>query len=257
MRPSPLAMALSGSPLPTTPPSQPMTSSLAVARFSYFPSLVFQFDLPDAVALNEQLLTLISAVRKADEKGVEKSNDSYLGGWHSREILHKLPGFEPLVGYINKAGEHICGDLQYDKTYDLRIGSMWSIINPPGAYNLAHVHPRSLWSGVYYVQAPHNCGRISFTDPRPANVMTAPRYIPNQRAPRKCWTKVCFSPVAGRMLVFPSWLSHSVEPNRAIPASGCGHNGDRVIVSFNLSQQAKKQAYSPLSTLPVRLGGDQ
>ena len=203
-----------------------MSSSLAVAEFSYFPSLVFRFDLPDAETLNEQLLTLISAVREADKKGVEKSNNRYLGGWHSRENLHKLPGFEPMVGYIHKSGELISSELRYDNAYALRIGSMWSIINPPGAFNLAHVHPRSLWSGVYYVLAPDKSGKISFTDPRIANVMNKPRYM--RKLPKKCWTKVSFSPVAGMMLVFPSWLYHSVEPNRAAPADGGGHNGDRV-----------------------------
>lgn len=217
-----------------------MTSSLAVAQFSYFPTLVFRFDLPDAEALNEQLLTLVSAVMEADEGGVEKSNSRYLGGWHSRGILHKLPAFEALVGHIHEAGERISSDLRYDETQALRISSMWSIINPPGAFNLAHVHPGCLWSGVYYVQAPNGCGRISFTDPRLANVMIKPRYKRNHRAPKKCWTKVSFSPLAGRMLVFPSWLYHSVEPNRANPADGGGHNGDRVIISFNLSQKNKK-----------------
>ena len=52
--------------------------------------------------------------------------------------------------------------------------------------------------------------------------------------------KVSFSPVAGRMLLFPSWLYHSVEPNRATPVDGCEQGGDRVILSFNLSQKDKK-----------------
>lgn len=183
-------------------------------------------------------------------EGVEKSNNRYLGGWHSRENLHKLPGFEPMVGYIHKSGEQISSDLGYDNTCALRIGSMWSIINPPGAFNLAHVHPGSLWSGVYYVHAPDNCGRISFADPRIANVMNKPRYMRNHRVQKKCWTKVSFSPVAGMMLVFPSWLYHSVEPNRAIPLNGCGHNGDRVIISFNLSQKNKSRPIHPRGQYP-------
>jgi hypothetical protein len=35
------------------------------------------------------------------------------------------------------------------------------------------------------------------------------------------------------MLIFPSWLYHSVQPNMADRDKG---NGDRVIISFNLSR---------------------
>jgi uncharacterized protein (TIGR02466 family) len=177
---------------------------------------------------------------EVDKEGIHKSNNRYSGGWHSREILHKLPGFEPLVRCIIKAGERISSDLQYDKGYALRIGSMWSIVNPPGASNVAHVHPRSLWSGVYYVQAPNHCGRIYFTDPRVANVMSSPRFVPNHQLPTVCRTKVGFSPVAGTMLIFPSWLYHSVAPNGATAESGSENNGNRIIISFNLSQQKNK-----------------
>jgi uncharacterized protein (TIGR02466 family) len=222
-----------------TPGLEGKKSSLDVAQFSYFPSLLFRFDLTEADRLNEQLLSLIHAWRNVDKKGVEKSNYRFLGGWHSRENLHKMPGFEDIAGYIHQAGERISSELQYHNAYALRITSMWSIINPPGASNLAHIHPGSSWSGVYYVQAPEGCGSISFTDPRTANVMNRPRYMQNRRGPKSCWTKVRFSPVAGRMLVFPSWLYHSVDPNRANHADGDRHNGDRVIISFNLSQFKK------------------
>jgi uncharacterized protein (TIGR02466 family) len=222
-----------------------LMSNLAVARFSYFPTLVFRIDLPDAEALNERLMALISEVKKADGDGIEKSNSRYLGGWHSRGLLHKLPGFELIVGYIHNAGERISGDLRYDETLALRISSMWTIVNPPGAFNLAHVHPGCLWSGVYYVKTPDACGKISFTDPRTANVMSKPKYTPKHRVPRMCWSKVSFEPVAGRMLVFPSWLYHAVEPNRATPTDGSGLKGDRVIISFNLSQRNKQQIQRP------------
>ncbi len=214
-----------------------MTSSLAVSSYSYFPTQVYQFDLPEAEALNEQLMTLISALRSVDEEGIQKSNRQELGGWHSRGVLQKLPEFEPLVNHVREAGERISSDLQYDETQELQISSMWSIVNPPGAFNLAHVHPGCLWSGVYYVRAPEGCGKISFTDPRLAHIMNKPKYSPDRGAPKKCWTKVSFTPVGGKMLLFPSWLYHAVEANRADPDDG---NGERVIISFNLSQRKRK-----------------
>ena len=67
--------------------------------------------------------------------------------------------------------------------------------------------------------------------------MTPVKYIPGAKRPRNCWTRVRHKPVAGRMLVFPSWLYHSVNPNRS---RAKGKNADRIIVSFNLSQKKRR-----------------
>ena len=90
---------------------------------------------------------------------------------------------------------------------------MWSIINPPGSANRAHIHPGCTWSGVYYIQTPAGCGNIEFIDPRTENLMQQPRYVPNKKRPKHCWTKANITPKPGRMLIFPSWLYHAVAPN--------------------------------------------
>lgn len=210
-----------------------MRSLLNTKLFSYFPTLIFRFDVPDAPALNDRLLSLIHAEREKDQRGIEKSNYRQLGGWHSRDDLHKAPAYGEFIGVVDAACGSISRELGYHRSYSLRMGTMWSIINPPGASNLAHIHPGCLWSGVYYVQAPENSGQIVFTDPRTENVMRKPRYIPKQSAPKHCWTKVNFTPAPGMMLVFPSWLYHSVKPNLSREEEG---QCDRIIISFNLSQ---------------------
>ncbi|TFL19640.1 hypothetical protein DR046_03820 [Jannaschia formosa] len=55
---------------------------------------------------------------------------------------------------MNTAGEKITEDLGYSTDHALRIGTMWSIVNPPGSANRAHVHPSCLLSGVRG-DAPH------------------------------------------------------------------------------------------------------
>jgi len=201
----------------------------------YFPTLVFEFDLEDAESLNEKLLPLIYAEKEKDQAGIERSNYRNLGGWHSHVGLHKSKDYSSLVQEVNRAADLISADCGYDKAYSLRAGTMWAIINPPGSSNLSHIHPGCIWSGVYYVQAPANSGKISFTDPRTENLMIKPKYIPDQKRPRQNWTKVHYKPVPGRMIIFPSWLYHSVAPNMADGTAA--DKGERVIISFNLSQR--------------------
>ena len=206
--------------------------ALKVAQ--HFPTLVFSLDVPDSETLNGHLLEAIYAERERDRTGVRKSNFPELGSWHSHVRLHKDVTFAGLVQHVDAVAAMMCRQLGYHTSYRLRIGTMWSIINPPGSSNRAHIHPGCLWSGVYYVQAPGNAGRIEFIDPRTQNLMTPAEYIPDTKRPRICWTKVRYKPVAGRMLIFPSWLYHSVDPNRS---RAKGKDADRIIMSFNLSQE--------------------
>jgi len=126
------------------------------------------------------------------------------------------------------AAGRVSENLGYDINTSLHIDSMWSIVNLPGSHNKSHIHPGSHWSGVYYVQAPEKSGRIQFSDPRTASVMSGIRYQPNSRRKPETWVKVSHNPVAGKMIIFPSWLYHSVEPNLS--------KDERIIISFNLNQ---------------------
>jgi len=208
--------------------------ALKVTR--YFPTLIFSLDIPDSETLNAHLIEAIYAERERDRTGVNRSNFPELGSWHSHLKLHNDVTYAGLVQHVDAVSAMMCLELGYHTSYQLRIGTMWSIINPPGSSNRAHIHPGCIWSGVYYVRAPRNSGRIEFIDPRTHNMMTRVKYIPGTKGPRNCWTRVKYKPTAGRMLVFPSWLYHSVDPNRS---RAKGKDADRIIVSFNLSQKKR------------------
>jgi uncharacterized protein (TIGR02466 family) len=205
-------------------------------RRAYFPTFVFQMDVTEPAAMNARLMDLIYAEQERDQKGIERSNVAALGGWHSHTDLHKTAEFGEITGVINAATAKVAEDQGYDTRYAMKIGTMWSIINPPGCQNRAHVHPGCLWSGVYYIQAPAKAGDIEFFEPRTANLMNQPRYQPNQKRAKENWTKVRFTPTPGRMIIFPSWLYHAVDTNMATET---GRDGHRVIISFNINQVKK------------------
>lgn len=200
-----------------------------------FPTLIFQNDVQHCDELNKTLLDLTYAERETGV-AVNKSNSAALGSWHSATNLHKNSDYAPILGEVNSALALISNALNYSKEHVLKVTSMWSIINPPGNGNRSHCHPNSLWSGVYYVQAPENSGNIEFTDPRTVLVMNQPKYETKKKRPRDCWTKANYKPVPGRMFIFPAWLYHSVASNVSKEA---GRAADRIIVSFNVNQMKK------------------
>ena len=202
-------------------------------RTNYFPTLIFQYDVENSQPLNRTLLDLIYAERERDRTGVNKSHTAELGSWHSATNLQKKPEYEPLLKEVDSTLSRISQELRYAKDQALKVTTMWSIINPPGNGNRAHVHPNSLWSGVYYVQAPEGAGQIEFVDPRTVLIMNQPKYETKKKRPRDCWTKVNFKPIPGRMIIFPAWLYHGVDTNMSKEK---GRAGDRIIVSFNVNQ---------------------
>ncbi len=199
----------------------------------YFPTIVFNIAVSGKEALNDYLLELIYAERERDQKGIERSNFRKLGSWHSHNNLHLEEAYKPLSDRVHQAGRRISRQLGYHPDKHLQIGTMWSIINAPGSSNKSHIHPGSHWSGVYYVHTPESAGDIEFTDPRTSHVMNQPSFEPRKQRSKENWTKVRFTPKAGKMLIFPSWLYHSVDPNMS---DKTGKDGERAIISFNLSQ---------------------
>lgn len=200
---------------------------------AYFPTMIFQAEVSEKKLLNNHLVDIIYAERSRDENGIERSNFRKLGGWHSHNNLHHEKAYKPLVERVHQAGRRISHRLGYHADKHLKISTMWSIINAPGSSNKSHVHPGSHWSGVYYVKTPEKSGDIEFIDPRTPHVMNQLTFQPNKPRNKESWTSVRFAPEAGKMLIFPSWLYHSVDPNLS---EKTGRSGDRIIISFNLAQ---------------------
>ena len=205
------------------------------ARTLYFPTMIFQYDVEDCENLNKSLLDL-TYLEREHGPAVNKSNTEELGSWHSATGLHKEAGYKGLLAEIDSVLSRISDDLSYASDQVLKVTSMWSIINPPGNGNRAHIHPNSLWSGVYYLHAPEGAGKIEFIDPRSVIIMNQPKYENKRKRPRECWTKVSYKPIPGRMVIFPAWLYHGVDTNMSKEK---GRAGDRVIISFNINQVKK------------------
>ncbi|SNR79840.1 TIGR02466 family protein [Puniceibacterium sediminis] len=212
--------------------NDPATST-PVFREVYFPTLIYYQDIPEFGDLNQQLLNAVRMERDMDSEGLARSNEPRLGGWHSKNELHRNPAFAALTDKIMAFSREVSKTQGYDPAWPLAIDNMWSIVNPRGSHNKTHIHPNSLWSGVYYIQTPPGAGRICFTDPRTQHLMQAQRYDPNTARTSDNWAEVFFEPTPGRILLFPSWLYHSVETNLT---DATGDASDRVIISFNMYQ---------------------
>ena len=189
-----------------------------------FPTAIYFKDLPNAKELNKYLFKEIKKWRKADPKGEHKTNSGF--GWHSKTDMDKRKEYKPLIDELFKMAEECNKDFGVQPK--LGLGNMWANINPPGGMNRAHQHPNSLWSGVYWIKTPKNCGQLKIDDPRSVACMTRPRQKDTKK-PDRLWRETHYEPIAGRCIMFPSWLMHCVDPNES--------NDIRISVSFNFLQK--------------------
>ena len=219
-------------------PPDPVTRGKPLHRDQFFPSSVFYTDLHNAAEINAAVKTAVYAWREADPQGTHRTNLPQLGGWHSPTDMHTRSDYHPLLAEIIEFMHGVFSHLGYDPGYEPVCDSMWANINPRHACNRRHSHPHALWSGVYYLQTPQNCGLLSISDPRSQAQVLTPIYDPERRGP-ETWSEVHYQPIAGRLIVFPGWIEHETQPNLC-PVDGPA--GDRISISFNFCQQARGES---------------
>ena len=188
----------------------------------HFPTPVYIQEVSNAVELNQHLEKHILQWSQQD-KGVAKTN---AGGWHSTTDMNRKEEYNVLTKELFNMQEEI-----FKKEFLTQkpvLGNMWANINYPGNANRPHLHPNSLFSGVYWVKAPEKSGSLMLYEPRPGAQCTMPNRKEG-KLPPELWREVHYQPRAGTAVMFPAWLWHEVRPNQS--------NDIRISVSFNFLQR--------------------
>lgn len=178
---------------------------------SLFPTQVAVLRLPDAAQINPGLEKAVLN-RENSGRGGKRSN---IGGWQSVDNLIDWP--EPEVaelvdsmrsGVLNMVSL-VSQKIRFEAALSIYA---WANVNRSGSYNQVHTHPLNHWSGVYYVvpgeydEDDVDCpGQLQIHDPRDRADMYRHPGSPALGNPFRV------KPEAGLMVLFPSWLSHSVN----------------------------------------------
>ena len=188
----------------------------------FFSTAVWASKIDNCERINNEMFNYIINLQKKDPVGLIKSN---LKGWHSKDFNLKDEQPKIFVEAIKKNINISLNDMNWDVTkQSVNIKSMWAIINEQAAWNQKHQHSNSDLSAAYYVHAHENCGDIVFYDPRPARLYKHPI----AKSPNKLNATVSsVKPEPGLLVLFPSFLEHSVNPNMS--------NKKRIVISFNIS----------------------
>jgi uncharacterized protein (TIGR02466 family) len=134
-----------------------------------------------------------------------------------------VPELSPLFEYICQIGLKASLDLDFVDC-DIALTSAWlNINNTRQCMNNDHVHQEVL-SGVFYLQVPEESGKLVLQNLainrlwKGCNLTTQKNQFTAE--------SIHIDPIEGNIIIFPSYLPHSVETNN--------HDEERISISFDL-----------------------
>lgn len=122
----------------------------------------------------------------------------------------------------------------YNIKNKLKISNFWLNINGHKDFNKEHIHPGGVLSGVFYFKVPNNSGFIKFKHP---NMNLIDWYncdldLANIN-PISNNSEYILKPKKNMLLIFPSWINHSVDLNL--------NTEERISIAFNLCKHTNEK----------------
>src|SRR5262245_58882681 len=162
-------------------------------------------------ALDAELERLILDLRDAGEAAPRTSN---YGGWESPGDLFEIahPAIAEVRRFLAQAVADCAAEISGGRLAEVEVGLYgWANVLEDGAYHAFHLHPDNHFSGVYVVRSggrdernPHS-GVLCFYEPRAGAAMTVFEGM-------GFGEDFEVAPEAGTLVLFPSFLGHSVHP---------------------------------------------
>jgi uncharacterized protein (TIGR02466 family) len=185
-----------------------------------FSSFVEQKNLGLTSKEHRAIFDTVRVLPEMDLAGKSWSKKNYRKGYTSYSSISRLDEqftvFAPLRKKLDRAVSQYVRKLglKFDRG-ELKLSALWANVMPADCYHAFHIHPNSVVSGTYYVNVPSGASPLRIEDPRANLFMSCPaRPI-----------QIDFSPKAGEIILFESWMRHEVPPHSA--------ESSRMSVSFN------------------------
>ena len=195
---------------------------------SMFPTLVWKISLTQELrdAIETKVMATLESLRR-DLPILE-----YGHGWQSEQTLHEREEFQELASCVSQTAKSILRFLRIG--YEaVEITGCWATVLAKGATHKAHSHPNNFLSGVYYVRVYPGSDTINFHDPRRQTHVIRPPVV---ELTAENTDQVVVRLANGTLLMFPSYLEHSVDANT--------REEERISVSFNIMFSSFTEALS-------------
>jgi uncharacterized protein (TIGR02466 family) len=131
----------------------------------------------------------------------------------------------PLLDEVSDRLNHIHTRFNFNKNMRQVITDAWINLNNCKNTAQPHSHRNRFFSAVYYVKGSADTGNITFTSPIAAHGYVIDHKTMIDRFNEFNMSSRWVEPKPGRLIIFPSWLTHYVSPNFT--------DQDRLSIAFN------------------------
>lgn len=189
-----------------------------------FPTVVQTTDIENADALNERLVDAVATLQTQIPN--TKPDDwacSVYTTLHSEIDLFAIHPFSEMKPIALREVTRYADTMHmHAPAANLRILDAWINVYETGDSQEMHVHKNSVFSGIYYVQAPAGCSEVMFRSSEADTMIDPPKTATDELNA----TEALFPAVAGQMIIFRSNLQHCVLSNTT--------EAPRISLSFNV-----------------------
>lgn len=180
----------------------------------------WESELPDFSNHQKLFIETLKTLREQEPKGVQISN---VAGYHSKSNLQNYMELRPLFDYVGVMAKQACQDLNFVDC-EVYITSAWSNFNDSrSCMNVEHVHGET-FSGCFYLQTPPDSGKLVIHN-EGINRMWQGCSLTKENNVYNAET-VHLHPIEGQILMWPSYIPHSVTTNN--------HDLERISIAFNI-----------------------
>lgn len=200
-------------------------------------------DMDNPVATNRGLTDIILE-RESQTPTIKRSN---IGSWDSDKDLFEWPFEEvrTLKQWVASGIKEItlkATKNKFNPKMQDMLAHAWANVSRADSYRKIHNHEACTWSGVYYVKSDLvkeksvSSGNIEFLDPR---MLCITAELPNS----SFGSRVRVVPRAGRLVIFPNWLLHYVNPVE--------DDSLRICIAFNVKLETNSVRRRAGTMLPL------
>lgn len=167
----------------------------------------------------DKILNLIKEV-KEQYPSVTKYN---VNGYQSPPVLHYLNELNFLHDFVCSISNKAAKDLNF---VDCEIGltSSWVNINDSKECIITEHTHNAIFSGVFFLNIPEDSGVFVIRNPGINSMWEGSELVSEKNQYTSKFIKI--EPKEGTIILFPSYLPHSVESNL--------HDGERITISFDV-----------------------
>lgn len=140
--------------------------------------------------------------------------------FEDKKVVHLINDVPELFGEIQDCVNRFQQQSSIKHLHDVNQYTWWTQDYHEGDIHTEHEHGMNKISGVYWIRANENAGGLCFRNPNPYV-----EYAHNENA-QYGHRQYEFQPIKGKLLLFPSYLKHSVMPS--------SKNVVRTTIAFNV-----------------------